>query len=140
MMAHKSRKRTNNSAISADSIPLRTAAYPYCPLIKDLGEICTLCPISEARLLASCPLSGDYSSQLLDQIVLLQHVIGEVNFRIERQKFLIESLGPNVQEGIITSQESEELRLTFESKQTELKKVRDQLLKKVQQIRNSSIF
>ena len=85
-------------------------------------------------------MSGDYTNQILDRVAWLQHVIGEVNFRIERQKFLIESLEANVQEGIITPQESDELRLTFGSRLTELTKVRDRLLKKVQQTRNSSTF
>ena len=70
--------------------------------------------------------------------MLLQHKVGEVNLQIERQKFLIESLEPNVQEGIITAQESDELRLTFESRQTELSKVRNQLLEKIQWIRDTT--
>ena len=140
MMAHKRRKRTNSPAISTDSFLLRTTTFLYCPLIKDLEGLCTLCPISEAVLLTSRPLSGDYANQLLDQRVLLQHVISEINSRIERQTFLIESLEPNVHEGIITPQESDELHLAFESRQTELTKMRDQLLKKIQQIRNSPIF
>ena len=112
----------------------------YCPLVKDIEGICTLCPISEAVLLVSSSLSGDYTNQLLDRIALLQQVIGEVNFRIERQKNMIESLEQNVQEGIITPQKSDELRLIFESRQTELTKVRNQFLKKIQQIRNSTTF
>lgn len=81
--------------------------------------------------------SGGYVDNLWDQVVLLQHEICEIDLHIEWQKFLIESLELNVQKEIITLQESEELRLAFESKQSELVEVRNQLLEKIQWIRDT---
>lgn len=72
--------------------------------------------------------------------MLLQHEICEIDLQIEQQKFLIESLEPNVQKEIITLQESKELRLVFESKQSELAKVRNQLLEKNQRVRDAAII
>lgn len=81
-------------------------------------------------------LSSNYDDLLRDQIVLLQYQAGKINFQIERQTILIESLEPNVQNGIITPEESKELRFAFESKQNELVKLRDQFLEQIQQIRS----
>lgn len=81
-------------------------------------------------------LSSNHDNLLRDQIVLLQYQAGKINFQIERQTVLIESLEPNVQNGIITSEESKELRFAFESKQNELVKLRNQFLEQIQQIRS----
>lgn len=81
-------------------------------------------------------LSSNHDNLLRDQIVLLQYQAGKINFQIERQTVLIESLEPNVQNGIITSEESKELRFAFESKQNELVKLRNQFLGQIQQIRS----
>lgn len=70
--------------------------------------------------------------------MLLQHEICEIDLQIERQKLLIDSLEPNVQKEIITLQESKELRLAFESKQSELAKVRNQLLEEIQRVRDAA--
>lgn len=91
--------------------------------------------ISEAMVLHSKLVSGNDADDLWNQVVLLQHEICKVDLQIEQQKFLIESLEPNVQKKIITLQESKELRLAFESKQSELMKVRNQFLEKIQRIR-----
>lgn len=120
-----------------------------CPLAKNRKRNCTLCflptaisdfhipelattYISEVMALCSKPSFDGYENLLGDQLALLQHMVGEINLQIERQKFLIDSLKPNVQEKIITLQESEELRSVFESRQTELVKIRNQLLEKIQ--------
>ena len=81
---------------------------------------------------------GGYANNLWDQVVLLQHEICEIDLHIEWQKFLIESLEPNVQKEIITLQESKELRLTFESKQRKLVEVRNQLLEKIKWTRDAA--
>ena len=79
--------------------------------------------------------SGNCSNQIRDQIVMLQHEACNISLQIEWQKHLIESLEPNVQKGIITPEESGELYKIFWSKQSELEKVRDCLMEKIQQIR-----
>ena len=122
---------------------------------KNITRNCILCPFSTEKadfytpeltaahiseVLALCSKSpfDDYANQLRDQLVLLQHKVGIINSQIDWQKFLIESLESNMQEGIIAAQESDELRLTFESRQTELSKVRNQLLEKIQWIRETT--
>ncbi|MDE6997004.1 MAG: recombinase family protein [Oscillospiraceae bacterium] len=75
--------------------------------------------------------SGDYADQLRRQIVLLQYVVEKVNLQIERQGFLIERLKPNVQKGLITPEEGEEFRFTFESKKKELVQMRNHLLEMI---------
>ena len=110
------RKRIKNPTVCTCSFPLRTVAFLR---------------ISEVNPEKPSESIGD----LWNQIVLLQHEICELDLQIERQKFLIESLEPNVQKEIITLQESKELRLVFESNQSELTKVRNQLLEKIQRVR-----
>lgn len=46
--------------------------------------------------------------------------------------------GVSLEKEVITPPENEELRLTFESKQSELTKVRHQLLEKIQWIRDTT--
>ena len=79
--------------------------------------------------------SGDYADQLRSQIMLLQYVVERVNLQIERQGFLIKRLKPNVQKGLITPEEGEEFRFTFESKKKELVKIRNHLLEMALRIR-----
>lgn len=118
-MVCKRRKRIENPTVCTCSFPLQTAAY------------LRISEVNSEQLPESI---GD----LWDQIVRLQHEICEVDLQIERQKFLIDSLEPNVQKEIITVQESKELRLAFESKQSELAKVRNQLLGKIQRVRDAA--
>lgn len=79
--------------------------------------------------------SSNCANHTWERLVMLQHEACNVNLQIEWQKHLIESLEPNVQKGIITPAESRELHQIFRSKQSELEKVLDWLLEKVQQIR-----
>ena len=116
-MVCKRRKRIENPTVCIRPFPLLAVAYLR---------------ISEVNPEKPSESIGD----LWNQIVLLQHEICEIDLQIERQKFLIESLEPNVQKEIITLQESKELRLVFESKQSELTKVRNQLLEKIQRVRD----
>ena len=67
------------------SNPDKRNSVNSCPFVKDIKGDCILCPISAKKF-------DIHTYQIQDQIVLLQHEIGEVNLRIVQQKFLIESL------------------------------------------------
>lgn len=84
--------------------------------------------------------SGDCANQLWNQVALLQYAIEEVNLQIERQRLLIERLGSTVQKGLITPEEGNEFRFAFESKKSELVKMRNQLLEMILRTKSKQIF
>lgn len=136
MMARKSRKHIDKPATPVYLPSLRAAAYLCTPKTK---------PTLSPEPVNVCDFQGEQQAflnhnirliSLSDQIVLLLHEVGNVNMKIEWQKFLIETLEPNVQKGIITPEESKELRFAFESKQKQLVKIRDQFLEQIQRIRS----
>lgn len=60
--------------------------------------------------------TDDLEDKLHRQILRLQVQIGEVDQEAARQQFLIASLEPNITDGIITSEEADELRSSFQDK------------------------
>lgn len=57
--------------------------------------------------------SGDYGDKFQNQITLLQREVSTIDSEIERQRFLVESLQPNLREGLITKAESITFRDSF---------------------------
>ncbi len=82
----------------------------------------------------------DLKDKLRKQILRLKTQIGELEQAAARQQFLIASLEPNIADGIITSEEADELCSSFQNELYTLNGQKQEIWKEIQKIEDRTIL
>jgi len=131
--------------------------YYCCSLAKSVKGSCTGCHISvetfdvraqrmiqehidDVMALLERIAAGNLEDKLQKQIRRLQEDIQAVEAMIERKQAIIRSLEPSMMDGIVTREEADELRASFESDQAALEQRRHALLAQIQQIQDGTVL
>ena len=82
----------------------------------------------------------DLKDKLRRQILRLKTQIGELEQAAARQQFLIASLEPNTEDGMITSEEADELRRSFQNELNTLRQRKQEIREEIQKIEDRTIL
>lgn len=96
--------------------------------------------IEQVVLLCNMIATDDLEDKLHRQILRLQAQIKEADQTAARQQFLIASLEPNIADGIITSEEADELRSSFQNELSTLNRRRQEIREEIQKIEDRTIL
>ena len=131
--------------------------YYVCSLKREYKESCSGCRISAEALessvqqnirehinqvvsLCSTIVTEDLEDKLLRQVQRLQSQIGKVEQLMSRKRQLIESLEPSMADGIITSEEANELRRNYQNELNTLKQRKQKIREEIQKIEDRTIL
>ncbi len=84
--------------------------------------------------------AGNLEDKLQKQTRRLQEKSQAVESMIERKRAVIRSLESSIMDGIVTLEEADELRTSFESEQASLEQKRHALLEQIQQIQDGTVL
>lgn len=96
--------------------------------------------IEQVASLCNMIAADDLEDKLRRQILRLKTQIGELEQAAARQQFLIASLEPNIADGIITSEEADELRSSFQNELYTLNGQKQEIWKEIQKIEDRTIL
>ena len=131
--------------------------YYVCSLKREHKKSCLGCRISAEALESSvrqkirehieqvvslCRMiaTDDLEDKLHRQILRLQAQIEATEQAAARQQFLISSLEPNTADSMITSEEADELRRSFQSELNTLRQRKQEIRKEIQRIEDRTIL
>ena len=147
-------------AVCQNTLPKQTVGkYTYyrCSLEKDGTGSCIGCRIPVEKLEAAvqqkvrehieqvvslCNMiaTDDLEDRLLRQVQRLQAQIGQVEQLASQKQRLIESLEPSMADGIITSEEADELRRSFHNELNTLRQRKREIREELQKIEDRTIL
>lgn len=128
-----------------------------CSLKRERKESCSGCRISTDALessvqqnirehinqvisLCNTIATEDLGDKLLRQIQRLQGQIGKVEQLASKKRRLIESLEPSMADGIITSEEADELHRSFQNELNTLRQRKQEIQEEIQRIEDRTIL
>lgn len=131
--------------------------YYVCSLKREHKESCSGCRIStdalessvqqnirehihQVVLLCSTIATEDLEDKLLCQIQRLQSQISKVEQLASKKRRLIESLEPSMADGIITSEEADELRRSFQNELNTLSRRKQKIQEEIQRVEDRTIL
>ena len=131
--------------------------YYVCSLKREHKESCSGCRISAEALesavqqnirehinqvvsLCTMMATDDLEDKLLRQVQRLQNQIGKVEQLASKKRQLIESLEPSMVDGIITSEEADGLRRSFQNELNTLRKRKQEIREEIQKIEDRTIL
>ncbi|MDE7219253.1 MAG: recombinase family protein [Oscillospiraceae bacterium] len=131
--------------------------YYRCSLEKERSGICTGCRIPTEKLeatvqrklrehieqvvsLCNVIATEDLEDKLLRQVQRLQSQIGKLEQLALKKRQLIESLEPSMADGIITSEEADELRRSFQNELNALRQRKQEIQEEIQKIEDRTIL
>lgn len=98
---------------------------------KHIEQVASLCNMIAA---------DDLEDKLHRQILRLKTQIGELEQAAARRQFLIASLAPSTAGGIITSEEADELRSSFQNELSTLNRRKQEIREEIQKIEDRTIL
>ena len=96
--------------------------------------------IEQVASLCKMIAADDLEDKLRRQILRLNTQIGELEQAAARQQFLISSLEPNTEDGMITSEEADELRRSFQNELNTLRQRKQEIREEIQKIEDRTIL